>query len=246
MANRNVPTSPAVANAADFHCPVHPLVRSAGPGRCPICAAELEVRDTVADSQNSPVEPPTDAKFVCPMHAAQVRSDNPGACPTCGMRLVAADSLQVPATAPAAVTLQMDYLFEHYLELHKRLASDSSDGVAMQALGLVGAVDEIIEQLNHPDIDLPDEFATAARRLRAAAVQMTGENLEADRVTFVALGNAMRVLVDHVRPNTSRYPKIYIYHCPMTKGDWLQAHDQMANPFYGFKMLKCGEPQAIK
>jgi hypothetical protein len=32
----------------------------------------------------------------------------------------------------------------------------------------------------------------------------------------------------------------------MTKGDWLQAHDQMANPFYGFKMLKCGEPQAIK
>ena len=56
----------------------------------------------------------------------------------------------------------------------------------------------------------------------------------------------MRTLVEHVRPGRERYPIIYIFHCPMTKGDWLQASEEMANPFYGFKMLKCGELQATE
>ena len=32
----------------------------------------------------------------------------------------------------------------------------------------------------------------------------------------------------------------------MTKGDWLQLSKETANPFYGFKMLKCGELQATE
>ena len=34
-----------------------------------------------------------------------------------------------------------------------------------------------------------------------------------------------------------------IYHCPMAPkpGLWMQVNGPLANPFYGKKMLKCGE-----
>lgn len=56
----------------------------------------------------------------------------------------------------------------------------------------------------------------------------------------------MRTLVEQVRPDKEHYPTIYIFHCPMTKGDWLQSSEGLANPFYGFKMLTCGELQTTK
>ena len=32
----------------------------------------------------------------------------------------------------------------------------------------------------------------------------------------------------------------------MSKGDWVQTTADKANPYYGFKMLKCGELQEVK
>ena len=56
----------------------------------------------------------------------------------------------------------------------------------------------------------------------------------------------MRTLIEHIRPAKKRWPKLYIYHCPMSKGDWIQSAEQKANPYYGFKMLRCGELQDTK
>jgi hypothetical protein len=86
----------------------------------------------------------------------------------------------------------------------------------------------------------------AARKLRSAAGSIHGKSLEEDRANFAALSAAMRSLVETVRPDRTRYPKIYIYHCPMSKGDWLQVSADKANPYYGFKMLKCGDLQATE
>jgi len=296
MADENAPPNPEVAEGAAYRCSVHPLVHSGRPGKCPICARELEPAGAVVDSDTAaqqsvppdaeyvcpmeecwhfaaePGECPTcgmklkpikdvewakvlrkttDAaetqpKYVCPMHPDQVSANERGTCPICGMQLVAADALPQPTSAPAAIAIQMNYVMEHYLELQKRFASDRTADVALHALGLVGAADAILEQLDDPAANLPVEFANAVRKLRAAAVKTTGKDLEADRVTFIELGAAMRMLVGRVRPDRERYPKIYIFHCPMTKGDWLQASEETANPFYGFKMLKCGELQATK
>ena len=74
---------------------------------------------------------------------------------------------------------------------------------------------------------------------------MTGK-LETDRVTFVDLSAAIRTLVEHARPDRTRWPKLYLYHCPMSKGDWLQPAEEKANPYYGFKMLNCGELKGVK
>jgi hypothetical protein len=329
MADHNVPPKSELAEDAEYHCPLHPLVHSDEPGRCTICAQMLVAagdRIEAAGDQDSVTIPPgakyvcpmqecryfasepgrcaecgmrlkpieevewaretrhagTKARrhegattpgafvcpmhphlthdagglcpichmelvpaFVCPMHPDQAAPE-PGACPICGMQLVDVETVAKPKTAPAAIRAQMNYLMEHYLALQTRFSSDRTDDVALHALGLVGAADEIVKHLDDPDVELPGRFGAAVRKLRGAALELTGKSLDDDRVTFVGLGGAMRVLVEHVRPSDEQYPKIYIFHCPMTKGDWLQTTDEMANPFYGFRMLKCGELQATQ
>ena len=140
----------------------------------------------------------------------------------------------------------MDFITEHYLELSRLLASDTTGGVALNALGIASAAEELSNQLRDPGVELPAEVAAAAEQLRKAALKTTGQNIQADRVTFVELSAAMRTLIHHIRPDKKRWPKLYIYHCPMSKGDWIQSVEQKANPYYGFKMLRCGELQATK
>ncbi|MFQ5809891.1 MAG: heavy metal-binding domain-containing protein [Armatimonadota bacterium] len=294
MADENAPPKPEVAEAAQYRCPVHPLVHSDEPGKCVICARELESarEGAVAEQpERSPIPPGAEyvcpmeecwhfaaepgqcpqcgmklkrieevewarqavaqaraaaaaPQYVCPMHPEQVRAERRGSCPICGMQLVAADAVPKPITAPAAVAVQMNYLMEHYLEIQKRFASDRTSEVALHALGLVAAAEELGKHLDDPGADLPREFKEAIGRLRSAALKTNGKSLDADRVAFVELSAAMRTLVAHVRPDQQRYPEIYIFHCPMSKGDWLQTSQEMANPYYGFKMLKCGELRA--
>jgi hypothetical protein len=260
---------------ARYACPMetHPDERdparqgayfSADPGQCPWCGMTLEPIEELPWAQArraldlprvsqgraagaAATQPtPAAARYVCPMHPEQARSDQPGTCPICGMRLVAEEALPRPASPPAAIAVQMNFLMEHYLELQKRFASDRTTDVPLHALGLVAAADEVLKHSEQPGVDLPPKFGQVVRDLRAAAVKTTGQDLDKDRVTFVALSAAMRTLVEQVRPDREAYPKIYIFHCPMTKGDWLQATEDLANPFYGFKMLKCGELRATR
>jgi len=230
---------------AKFVCPMKECWQfAAEPGSCPTCGMNLRLINDVAWADQTLAAQSASApapRFVCPMHPDQ-GSDKHGTCPVCGMQLVEAEAVPQPATAPAAIAVQMDYLMEHYLELQKRFSSDTTKDVALHSLGLVGAADEMLKLLNDPGAGLPLEFADAARRLRAAALKTTGQSLDADRITFVELSGAMRTLVDHVRPDVRHYPKLFIFHCPMTKGDWIQTSKDMANPFYGFQMLKCGQP----
>lgn len=101
---------------AIYICPMHPEVRQAEPGLCPICGMVLVPEKTGAtDQELSPAEPsapphshrepepvsgieemtttpageePAETLYICPMHP-QFRSPEPGSCPICGMDLVA-------------------------------------------------------------------------------------------------------------------------------------------------------------
>jgi hypothetical protein len=180
------------------------------------------------------------------MHPEDAIAARPGTCALCGMQLVAESAMKRPTAASEHVAAQMDYIVEHYLELQKLLASDRTTDIARQALGLASASQELLQHIHDPNVDLPPEAVAAAQKLHAAALKTTGASLAADRVTFVELSAAVRTLVEHARPDRKRWPKLYLYHCPMSKGDWLQATDDKANPYYGFKMLKCGELRGIK
>ncbi|MGE0479948.1 MAG: heavy metal-binding domain-containing protein [Phycisphaerae bacterium] len=243
------PAAPEIPRDARYVCPMEECWQfSRELGDCPVCGMKLKPIDAVAWAKGKLAHAgatPSPGGFVCPMHPRET-SFARGTCSICGMQLVAAHSVPRPAGAPAVIAVQVDYLMEHYLAIQKRFASDSGKEVALHALGLVGAADEILTHLDDPASKLPSKFGQAVRTLRAAALKLSGKSLDDDRVTFVGLSDAMSVLVEHVRPSKDQYPTIYIFHCPMTKGDWLQTDRDMANPFYGFKMLKCGKQTGVK
>lgn len=178
--------------------------------------------------------------YVCPMHP-QVQANAAGTCPICAMQLVRADQHAEPKSAPEQVRRQMDHLTEHYLALQQFLASDDAAKLAPHALGVAAAAEELLKAVQAAKIDHADAMASAARRLRSAVVKMNGQQITEDRVQFVEVSAAMIELLQHVRPDPERWPRLYIFHCPMSKGDWAQGSSEIRNPYYGFSMLKCGE-----
>src|SRR5829696_1883416 len=74
---RSAPQKPTNVSE-EYTCPMHPQVRSAGPGSCPKCGMALEPVTIKA--------PATKTEYTCPMHPQIVR-DEPGFCPICGMAL---------------------------------------------------------------------------------------------------------------------------------------------------------------
>jgi hypothetical protein len=233
---------------AKYTCPMQQCWQfSDEPDECAVCGMELRPIDEVqwARGMLAAARPAAPVEYVCPMHPERARASHAGACSICGMQLVLETGLKKPTTAPEHVAAQMDYILEHYLEVQRLLASDRTAGLAVNALGLASASKGLIKHLRDPDMKLPPSVAQAAERLQATALEIKG-NLASDRVTFVDLSAAVRILVEHVRPDRQRWPKLYIYHCPMSKGDWLQPVEEKANPYYGFKMLKCGELRKIE
>jgi len=214
---------------------------AAEPGECPKCGMRLKPIEDVAWAKEilRTQSVQSGVGFVCPMHPEEVRSPAPGTCSICGMQLVNASVFKHPTAAQEHVAAQMNFVMEHYLELQRLLA------LTLHALGLVSSSEELAKRMADPEVHLPPEAAKAATRLHAAALKITGK-LDADRVTFVELSAAVADLVEFARPDQTRWPKLYLYHCPMSKGDWLQPVEEKANPYYGFKMLNCGELKGIK
>ena len=60
------------------------------------------------------------------------------------------------------------------------------------------------------------------------------------------LSKAFIALTDEFRPDSKKWPKLYVFHCPMAKAEWVQPTKTVANPYYGFKMRDCGELKAEK
>ncbi|MCO6438193.1 MAG: DUF3347 domain-containing protein [Phycisphaerae bacterium] len=235
--------APGIPADAQYVCPMEEChYFAAEPGECPTCGMRIK---PIADVEwarkmkHAPTAQPA-GDYVCPMHPRET-AGKPGRCGICGMQLVAAKDLPQPKTAPEAVQVQMNHLMEHYLELQQRFAADRTTEAAQQAQGLIAAADGLERLLDESTVKLSSEFRAALKRLREATVRIHAEDLAASRVAFVDLSAALREMVAEARPSRDKYGKIYIFHCPMSKGDWLQASADMKNPYYGFEMLKCGE-----
>lgn len=126
----------------------------------------------------------------------------------------------------------------------------TSDGIS-QAL----AADDFVKfnQLltSKPDalLALPQEFAADHRwgklieTLAAAAKAPPAADLDGARKQFLPFSTAMAELTKQLRKEDPAFASLKIYHCPMAPkpGLWMQAKGPLQNPFYGSKMLTCGE-----
>ncbi|MCZ7583301.1 MAG: DUF3347 domain-containing protein [Deltaproteobacteria bacterium] len=130
---------------------------------------------------------------------------------------------------------QMQPILAEYLTIQETLASDKTDGVA----GAAGKIAELAGKLDASDIVAghAKHYQGIAEKLPAAAkkLQQAGD-IKAARAAFAELSKPMVMWAEHQSNN----PATVVF-CSMYPGSWLQKGTDVRNPYYGSKMLTCGE-----
>jgi len=88
--------------------------------------------------------------------------------------------------------------------------------------------------------ELQTALASVSNGKRAAdkAAQLLSASTLADqREAFEGLSNEMTTLVKGGKLSMGM---IYLAYCPMVKASWLSNEQEIKNPYYGDKMMKCG------
>jgi mono/diheme cytochrome c family protein len=138
---------------------------------------------------------------------------------------VAAGDAPAVAVARSAAKTTPSGLIEPTIAVQVALAHDTSDGVRMNA----AAVRQAAETIGAP----------AAAIARAAADLETQTTIADVRRAFGVMSDA---LIAYLK--TANAPLIAgarVAYCPMVRRSWLQMDGPLANPYYGSKMLGCGE-----
>jgi hypothetical protein len=103
---------------------------------------------------------------------------------------------------------------------------------------------------NLPSVLLPLQKAIGADHPGSGPIQRLvslqwrpSQNLATAREQFLPFSTATVELVKGLRKEDPAFAGLKIYHCPMAPkpGLWMQSKGPLANPFYGAKMLTCGE-----
>jgi Cu(I)/Ag(I) efflux system membrane fusion protein len=129
----------------------------------------------------------------------------------------------------------MGPVVEAYLKIQEALADDKTDGVKLSAEKVAALSDNLDpgtvsgEHAAHYK-DLPVKIKTAALKLAK------GKKIGSMRKAFKDLSRPIAMWATMSKPE-----RIYVLYCPMAKASWLQTDENIRNPYYGHKMLRCGK-----
>jgi hypothetical protein len=147
-----------------------------------------------------------------------------------GYFLIAALALsacaQAPQTSktPAAGSEMPRSVIDPYLRIHAALADDTIEGVRAAAGDLATAATVL---------------GAPAMKIDTAALQLaSATELEDARTKFGVLSEAIEAYMNglHLVPPSG----VKMAFCPMVLKPWLQADATITNPYYGKRMLTCG------
>lgn len=129
----------------------------------------------------------------------------------------------------------MKALVVEYLVITKSLAADKTSGITESAKKIVilSASLEPAEYVgNHAEAvrKIPGQLQKAAGALQQA------KDIEAMREILKDLSKPFALWTSLTNPDG-----LYVAYCPMKPGSWLQDQKEINNPYYGSKMLRCGE-----
>lgn len=139
---------------------------------------------------------------------------------------------QTVGTASATPLLKNDKLnavYQHYIHLTTAL----SNGDMAEAKTAANAI-----EAGTNDIADASGIATAASKITAAS------GIEAQRSAFAVMSKDMTTLI---KKEGLSGGELYVAHCPMAfndkGGSWISGSKEIRNPYFGEKMLTCGEVQ---
>jgi hypothetical protein len=130
----------------------------------------------------------------------------------------------VAADAPKGATAE---LVELYVPMQEALAGDSAAKVREQAAKI--AAEAAAAEKAGGD-------KTALVAVATAAKGMTATEIAALREQFKPLSLALARMVE--KESVAGHG---IYFCPMADAYWIQERGEVANPYYGKSMLRCGD-----
>jgi multidrug efflux pump subunit AcrA (membrane-fusion protein) len=86
-------------------------------------------------------------------------------------------------------------------------------------------------------------FSGLVQNLTEAGKVPPAKDLAEARMQFLPFGAGVTELTKELKKDDQAFAGLRIYHCPMAPkpGLWMQAKGPLRNPFYGSKMLNCGE-----
>lgn len=158
--------------------------------------------------------------------------------PTTTTISLALSLLMLPSMAAAdtaAFDKAMGPVVAEYETIHKALSGDSTKGVARAAkkiAKLVAKVDPKSVQGKHAA-----HYKHLPMKIRAAATKLSkAKGIAKQRAAFMELSRPLAMWATMSKP-----AGINVVFCSMAKGSWLQRDKKIANPYYGAKMLRCGE-----
>jgi Cu(I)/Ag(I) efflux system membrane fusion protein len=155
-------------------------------------------------------------------------------------------------TAPEAGTLalppgfsdQLRPILDHYLAGQAALAADDAEQAKASLAALNTAVSKV-EAVGRREVK--DAWGAIASSVMGHTQHAQhAEDIGAMRVAFEAMTPAVKSMLQRFGNPTST--TVGVAFCPMAfdaKGaEWIQAHGDVANPYYGAAMLRCGEFRA--
>ena len=158
--------------------------------------------------------------------------------------LPAAKQVQVAYQAPDAFKAQLGKVVDAYLATKDALVATDAGQTDQKTADLLAALGQVDAAALPADAG---EKWTEHRKImeRAATSMQAAQNVEAKRTSFEDLSKAAYALVNDFGANTTLYKE----YCPMAFNDkgayWLSAKSEIKNPYFGDKMLECGEVQEV-
>jgi hypothetical protein len=133
----------------------------------------------------------------------------------------------VANTKPVLKNDKLNAVYQHYIHLTTAL----TNGDVSEAKIAANAIEAGAKEVNG-----------ASAIVSSAAKITTGTHIEAQRKTYAALSNELIVLI---KKEGMKRGELYVDFCPMALNDaganWISNHKEISNPYFGKKMLDCGE-----
>lgn len=160
------------------------------------------------------------------------------------------NATEAPVVKVASYSEAFDASFENVLNRYYALRDalvDSDTAAASQAAAfLIQAADDLkldeLKSIDTNNIIIPTA-QTYTGGISSESTGLLGErNIEGKRKAFQMISGNLFDLTRTVRYSKE---KVYLLHCPMafndTGADWLSSSTEIKNPYFGSKMLTCGE-----
>lgn len=133
-------------------------------------------------------------------------------------------------------------LLSGYIALKDDLVESDSAKAAQKATSLAATLPAAIQPAMSREAGRWWKEQREMMHKAIAGMSDASAGLKAQRSAFQDLSDA---LIATVRGFGAPMPSLYVQHCPMYNnyqgGDWLSRDDSILNPYFGDKMLHCGE-----